>query len=307
MKIVFAGSPEYAVPVLRALVDGGREIAAVITQPDKPAGRKRLLTPTPVKAFAVSRGIPVFDFARIRDHAEEVKSIGADVMFTCAYGQILSKEILLSFPMGVWNLHASLLPKYRGASPIQSAILAGETHTGVTVMHTEVALDTGDILLVKRCEIAGRTCGELSEELSFLSAQAAVEAAELLESGRSQVLMQDEAQATYCKKIEKADAKIDFNKSAESVKNLINAMSPQPLAFCALGGVQLNLFKAALAEGEFVGKAGEVVAADKSHGIVVKCGEGAVRVLSAQFAGGKILQANDLINGRKIKAGDLLD
>lgn len=307
MKIIFAGSPEYAVPSLRALVESGRNVVAVITQPDKPTGRKRVLTPTPVKAYAVERGIPVYEFTRIRDCADEVKAIGADVMFTCAYGQILSKEILLSFPMGVWNLHASLLPKYRGASPIQSAILAGETHTGVTVMHTELELDTGDILLVKRCETGDRTCGELSEELSRLSALAAVEAADLLESGNSQVLMQDETKSTYCRKIEKSDARINFAESAVKVKNLINAMSPQPLAYCSADGVQLNIFKAQIAEGEFQGRTGEVVAADKKNGIIVKCGEGAVRVLSAQFAGGKILQAADLINGRKIKAGDLLD
>lgn len=306
MKIIFAGSPEYAVPSLRALVESGRQVVAVITQPDKPTGRKRILTPTPVKAYAAELGIPVYEFTKIREHVQEVKAIGADVMFTCAYGQILSKEILLSFPMGVWNLHASLLPKYRGASPVQSAILAGETYTGVTVMHTEVELDTGGILLVKRCEIGERTSGELFEALSLLSAQAVIEAAELLEKGHTQVLMQDEGQATYCKKIEKSDAKIDFTKDAKSVKNLINAMSPQPLACCALGGVQLNIIKAEIAE-ECEGAAGEVVAADKKNGIIIKCGKGAVRLLSAQFAGGKALQAADLINGRKIKVGDVLD
>lgn len=306
MKIIFAGSPEYAVPSLRALVESGREVAAVITQPDKPTGRKRILTPTPVKAYALERGIPVYEFTKIREHAQEVKDIGADVMFTCAYGQLLSKEILLSFPMGVWNLHASLLPKFRGASPIQSAILAGETHTGVMVMHTEVELDTGDILLVKRCEIGDRTCGELSEELSFLSAQAVLEAAELLERGQDQVLMQDDAKATFCRKIEKADAKINFAESAVKVKNLINAMSPQPLAYCTANGVQLNVIKAALAENR-QGQVGEVVCADKRNGIIVKCGDGAISILSAQFAGGKALQAADLINGRKLKVGDILD
>ena len=306
MKIIFAGSPEYAVPSLRALVESGREVAAVITQPDKPTGRKRILTPTPVKAYALERGIPVYEFTKIREHAQEVKDIGADVMFTCAYGQLLSKEILLSFPMGVWNLHASLLPKFRGASPIQSAILAGETHTGVTVMHTEVELDTGDILLVKRCEIGDRTCGELSEELSFLSAQAVLEAVELLERGQDQVLMQDDAKATFCRKIEKADAKINFAESAVKVKNLINAMSPQPLAYCTANGVQLNVIKAALAENR-QGQVGEVVCADKKNGIIVKCGDGAISILSAQFAGGKALQAADLINGRKLKVGDILD
>ena len=176
MKIVFAGSPEFAVPALNALVSHGANIAAVITQPDKPVGRKKILTPTPVKQRARELDIPVYDFAKIRDHAAEVKAIGADIMITCAYGQLLTQDILNCFEKGVWNLHASLLPELRGASPIQSAILEGKTHTGVTVMKTELSLDTGDMLLVKRTEIGNKTYGELEETLSNLAAEAAVEA-----------------------------------------------------------------------------------------------------------------------------------
>lgn len=307
MKIVFAGSPEYAVPALAALLDAGKDVVAVITQPDKPVGRKRVLTPTPVKAYALSRSVPVYDFDRIKNHVQEVRAVGADIMLTCAYGQLLSKEILFAFPQGVWNLHASLLPKFRGASPIQSAILAGETHTGVTVMKTEEQLDTGDILLVKRCEIGENTYGELSEILSRLSAEAAVQAVELLDKGENLTLMQDEAQATYCKKIQKSDAKIDFSASAEQVKNIINAMSPAPLAYCALHGEQVNIFKAQVSDCNLEGRTGEVLTADRKNGIIVKCGSGAVKLLSMQFAGGKALSANDIINGRKIKAGDVLD
>lgn len=307
MKIIFAGSPEYAVPSLKALLDAGKDVIAVITQPDKPVGRKRILTPTPVKAFAIGRGLPVYDFDRIKNHVQEVKALGADMMITCAYGQILTKELLLSFAHGVWNLHASLLPKFRGASPIQSAILAGESHTGVTVMKTEEELDSGDILLVKRCEVGERTCGELSEVLSGLSAEAAVEAVGLLENGENQVLMQDATRATYCKKLQKSDARIDFSKSAAEVKNLINAMSPSPLAFCTLCGVQVNILKARSVAGDLCGGCGEVIAADRKSGIIVGCGAGAVQILSIQFAGGKALSASDAVNGRKIKAGDVLD
>lgn len=214
MKIVFAGSPEYAVNSLNALHGAGHNIVAVITQPDKPVGRKKIPAPTPVKIRAQELGIAVFDFVKIREHVREVEALGADIMITCAYGQILSQEILNCFPCGVWNLHASLLPKFRGASPIQSAILAGESHTGVTVMKTEPDLDTGDILLVKRVEIGDKNCGELEDALSVLSASAALEAVELLKRGQTQLLMQDEAQATYCKKIHKSDGKIDFNNSA---------------------------------------------------------------------------------------------
>ena len=247
----------------------------------------------------------MLDYPKIRERVAEVQSLGGDVMITCAYGQILSKQILLSFPRGVWNLHASLLPKFRGASPIQAAILAGEKYTGVTVMRTEEALDSGDILLVKRCEVGDKTCGELSQELSRLSAEAAVEALDYLERGHPQVLMQDEAQATFCKKIKKEDARINFSSAPIAVR-LINAMSPSPLAYCLLNGVQLNIYKAQLCETPLEGATGEVVRADK-NGIIVKCGEGAINILRAQFAGGKPLSAADIVNGRKIKAGDILD
>ena len=303
MKIVFAGSPEYAVPALKVLHEKFG-LTAVITQPDKPVGRKKTLTPTPVKQAAQALNIPVYDFNKIREHAEEVSSLGADIMVTCAYGQLLTQSVLDCFPKGVWNLHASLLPKFRGASPIQSAILAGETHTGVTVMKTELSLDTGDILLVKRCEIGDMDCAELSSVLSALSAEAAVEAVELLISGQTQLLMQDEAKATFCKKINKADGKINFNNSAEVLCRLIRAYSPEPAAYCIFNGNILNILAAEVSEGE--GEIGTVICADK-RGISVKCGTGAILIKKLQPASGKIMNASDFVNGRKIKAGDRLD
>lgn len=304
MKIVYAGSPQYAVAPLKALLDAGYGVVAVLTQPDKPVGRKRVLTPTPVKSFALLKGLPVYDFARVRDHVDELRKAGADVMITCAYGQILTDGILNAFPMGVYNLHASLLPEFRGASPIQSAILSGCEYTGVTVMKTELALDCGGILLVKRCRAAGKTYGELSDELSELSAEAAVEAVRILGAGEPQLMLQDEARATYCKKISKADAAVDFKKPAEQVANLINAMSPSPAAFALFDGSAVNLLKAEPCGGE--GECGTVLSADK-NGIVIACGVGAVKVTKLQFAGGKPLSAADAVNGRKIKAGDKFD
>lgn len=314
MKIVFAGSPAYAVPALERLLSDGNRVVAVVTQPDKPVGRKKVLTPTPVKVCAQSRGVPVFDFKRVREHVAELRELHADLMITCAYGQILTQEVLDCFPAGVWNLHASLLPEFRGASPIQAAILAGKTHTGVTVMKTELELDTGDILLVKRCEIGGATCGELSERLSLLSAEAASEAVNLIESGQTQLLLQDEGRATFCKKVQKSDAKIDFSRPSEQIVRTIKAFSPDPAAFCRQGGSVLNLLNAELAKGSDkggdgkigAGKIGEVLAADK-RGIAVQCGEGAVRITLLQPAGGKVMRAADYVNGRKIKAGDILD
>ena len=304
MKIIYAGSPEYAVAPLKALVEAGKEVVAVVTQPDRPTGRKKTLTPTPVKEYAQSVGLPVLDFERIREHADELSAFGADIMYTCAYGQLLTEEILRAFKRGVYNLHASLLPSFRGASPIQAAILAGCEYTGVTVMKTELALDCGGILLVKRCKVGGKTCGELSAELSALSAEAVIEADEILRAGEAQLLIQDEAAATYCKKISKSDARVDFTRAAVEVANLINAMSPSPAAFAYLGGNPVNLLKAEACDGR--GECGEVIGADK-NGATVACGSGAVIIKSLQFAGGKALSAADAVNGRKIKAGDKFD
>lgn len=305
MKIVFAGSPAFATPALETLVKAGKNVIAVITQPDKPVGRKQVLTPTPVKQVALNYNIPVYDFKKIREHAAEIKALGADIMITCAYGQILTEEVLACFPCGVWNIHASLLPKFRGASPIQAAILAGETHTGVTVMKTELALDTGDILLVKRCEIGDMTCGELTEKLSFLGAEAAAEAVEYLEAASAQLMVQDEARATYCKKLKKTEGKLDFTKKARDILGVIKAFSPEPAAYCMHAGSVLNVLNASASE-DCAGAAGEVVRADK-HGILVKCGEGAVLITELQPAGGKKMRAADFVNGRKIKAGDRLE
>lgn len=305
MNVVFAGSPAFAVPALKALLAAEDcKVVGVITQPDKPVGRKQILTPTPVKSVALEHGVPVYDFEKIRDHVEEIRAMGADIMITCAYGQILTQEVLSCFSKGVWNLHASLLPKFRGASPIQSAILFGQTYTGVTVMKTELALDSGDILLAKRCEIGNKTCGELTEELSNLAAQAALEAVKYLKSGSVQLLMQDEACVTFCKKIQKSDCKIDFSKPAGEVLRTVKAFSPSPAAYCNLNGVSLNILNADLSDGE--GKVGEVLACDK-HGITVACGKNAINITFLQPAGGKVMHARDFVNGRKIKVGDVLD
>lgn len=306
MKIVYAGTPQYAVAPLKALVENGFEVIAVVTQEDRPVGRRARLTPPPVKQYAQERGIPVYQFHKIREHVEELRAIGGDIMFTCAYGQILSRAVLESFALGVWNAHASLLPEFRGASPVQSAILAGKTQTGVTIMKTEEKLDAGDILLVKRCAILpGETAGELAEKLSLLSAEAMCEAAKMIEAGDDNILLQDDSAATYCKKIAKEDARADFSQPAAKVCALINAMSPSPAAYANLAGAQVNFYRA-FEEPEEDGTCGQVVRADK-RGIVIKCGGGCVRITEAQFAGGKRLSAADIVNGRKISAGDIFE
>lgn len=304
MKIVFAGSPEFAVSALERLAATGK-VVAVVTQPDKPAGRKKILTPTPVKVRAQELGLPVYAFEKIKNEVSVLKELDADVMITCAYGQLLTQDVLNCFSGGVWNIHASLLPEFRGASPISSAILAGKEYTGVTVMRTELSLDTGAMLLVKRCSAEGLTCGELTSKLSVLGAEAAVETVELLEKGDVQTLIQDEEKATYCKKIKKADGKIDFARSSRDIYRLIKAFSPEPAAYCLFNGGVFNVFDCEYAE-NVQGNNGEVVLADKK-GITVKCGDGCITFTEVQPAGGKRMRAADFVNGRKIKAGDVLD
>ena len=312
MKLVYAGAPAFSVPPLAALLGAGREVAAVLTQPPRPVGRKAVLTPTPLAAFAEERGIPVLAFARVREHVAELRAAGADCMVTCAYGQILTDEVLAAFPAGVYNIHASLLPRWRGASPVQHAILAGDAETGITVMRTERGLDTGDILLARALQVSAQdTAGTLAEKLSALGGACICEALSRLERGEASFTVQDGSRATLCKKIEKADCLVDFSRPAEEVCRLVRAMSPAPLAYAYLRGAPVNFYFAEPCEGaasSVNGAAdaapGTVLRADKA-GIVVAAGRGCVRILELQAAGGKRMRAADFANGRKAAAGDV--
>ena len=307
MKIIYAGAPAFSVPPLQAVLDAGFEVAVVLTQPDKPVGRKAVLTPTPLKAFAAERGIPALNFATVREHVAELFAVGADCMVTCAYGQILTAEVLNVFPRGVYNIHASLLPRWRGASPIQHAILAGDAQTGVAVMRTDVGLDTGDMLLVREIPIApDDTAATLSDKLSALGGECIVEALRKIEDGTAVFAPQPNEGVTLCKKIKKEECAVDFSKPSAEICNLIRAMNPAPLAFSYLRGAPVNLFFAQPAEAEHAegARAGEVVRADKT-GIYVRAGEGIVRILELQAAGGKRMRAADFVNGRKAAVGDI--
>lgn len=303
MRIVYAGAPGFSVPPLKALMAAGFEIAACVTQPDKPVGRKALLTPTPLKAFAESAGIPVFAFPKIREHAAALRALPADVMVTCAYGQILTEEVLSVFPLGVYNIHASLLPRWRGASPIQHAILAGDAETGITVMRTQLGLDTGDMLLRRAVAILPEdTAGTLSERLSVLGGECAVEALSMLQKGEAVPEKQDPSAATLCKKIKKEECAVDFSRPAEQICRLVRAMSPAPLAYAYLNGRLVNFYFAEPCAGE--GAPGTIIRADKT-GIYIAAVGGAVRVTELQAEGGKRMRAADFVNGRKAAAGDV--
>lgn len=313
MKIVFAGTPEFAVAPLQHIVDHGFEVVGVITQADKPQGRKGVLTPPPVKVLAEKLGIPVLQPDKIRDQVESVRALGGEIMITCAYGQILTQEVLDSFPMGVWNIHAGLLPAYRGASPIQSCILNGERKTGVSVMKTELGLDCGDILMVEETPIeATETYGELSNRLSVLGAELIVKALHKLKSGEYTLTPQGDEGVNIVRKIGKEHAKIDFSKTALEIVDLVRGMNPAPVAYSELDGNTVNVYraeKAVLNEEEQTALTtavfGEVLSDRPKRGLLVKCADGAVKLTEVQASGGKRITGGDFINGRKAKKGQV--
>ncbi len=309
MKIVFAGTPEFAVKPLEKIVENGFDVVGVITQTDKPQGRKGILTPPPVKQTAERLGIPVLQPEKIKDEITAVKSLGGDILITCAYGQILTQEVLDCFPCGVWNIHAGLLPEYRGASPIQSCIVAGETQTGVSIMKTELGLDCGDILLIERTQIDDKeTYGELSDRLSMLGAEGIVKALKILETGEYTLTPQTADGVNVYRKIHKEQAKIDFSKPAKEIVNLVRGMNPAPVAYTELEGVKINVYlaePAPLLDGEELAKNGEVLSDSVKRGLVVKCGDGGVKLLQVQASGGKRMNGGDFLNGRKARKGQV--
>ncbi len=297
MKIVFAGTPEFAVPPLRAVYkEYGGGLAAVVTQPDRPQGRKGVLTPSPVKRAAEELGIPVLQPARLKEDFSALAALRADLMVTCAYGQILTQEVLDLFPLGVWNVHASLLPAYRGAAPIARAIIDGCRETGITIMKTELGLDTGDILLSESMEISETdTADALTGRLSLLAAKVLPAALETVGRGDYSLIKQGEG--FVCKKVQRTQ--VDFSRPAREVSALVRGLSSAPGCWGSVGGLILNFFFALPAEGR--GEAGEILFADPKRGLIVACGEGAVRISLLQPAGGKCMTDSAFCNGRKLQ------
>lgn len=313
MKILFAGTPDFAVAPLKTIQESGFEIVGVITQIDKPQGRKGILTPPPVKTAAEALGIPVFQPEKIREEVEQIRGLNADLMVTCAYGQILTQAVLDCFPQGVWNIHAGLLPKYRGASPIQSCILNGEKKTGVSIMKTELGLDCGDVLCVTETEISEtETYGELSDRLSLIGAELIVKALKQLEIGKYTLTPQGEEGVGVVRKINKDHAKIDFHKGVKEVVDLVRGMNPAPIAYAVLEENKINVYRAEKAvlieEEEGIYKdavCGEVLSDKPKRGLLVKCADGAVKLTEVQAAGGKRISGGDFINGRKARKGQV--
>ena len=310
MKVLFMGTPDIAASCLDALALGGVELVGAVCQPDRPVGRGMILTPPPVKKKAEELGIPVFQPERLKDGEllPVLEQTAPDLIIVVAYGKILPAYILHYPRYGCINLHVSLLPKYRGAAPMQRAIIAGETETGVTVMQMDEGLDTGDILFTERFPIAENDNFETVHDTSALLGGALLlRAVGAIGEGSVTPQKQSEENASYADKITKEDCKIDFTKSAKEVHNLIRGVSPIPLAFTKTpDGKLLKVLSSRVCEGK--GEAGTVIAlSDKGEGeIVVACAEGAVALLSVIPEGKGRMRAADMIRGRKIAVGDRL-
>lgn len=308
MKLVFMGTPDYAVNTLEALITAGHNVAAVFAQPDKPVGRKHIITPPPVKVCAEKHGIAVYQPNTLRDgKAEEIlKEIAPDVIVVVAYGKILPKEILNIPKYGCVNGHASLLPKYRGASPIQWCIVCGETETGVTAMKMDEGMDTGDILKTAKTEIGDEeTAEELFDRLSGLTAELLVKTLEDLESGNITPIKQDEENASYAPIIKKEMAFLDFkNMTATEIHNAVRGYYSWPCAYFFLENKRIKVIKAAVADNTNA-KAGMVIKSTDS--LVIACKDGtAVELVTVQPEGSKPMSAKQMLCGRPIAVGTVI-
>lgn len=301
MRIIFMGTPEFAVPTLQALVDAAHEVVCVYTQPPRPGGRRgRELTPTPVHQLADRLGIEVRHPKSLKSAEEQAAfaALDADIAVVAAYGLILPQAVLDAPQHGCLNVHASILPRWRGAAPIHRAIMAGDPVTGVTIMQMEAGLDTGPMLATVRTPIEDKTTGELTEELAELGAQLMV--GTLIDLPMLHAVPQDDADATYAPKIDKAEARIDWSQPAADVVRLIHGLSPFPGAWFELGGQRVKLLRAELADGS--GEPGEVLDSQ----LTIACASGAVRPVELQRAGKPRMDLDTFLRGNAVDPGTVL-
>ncbi len=307
MKIVFMGTPDFAVNALEAVLEAGHEVTGVFTQPDKPQGRKMVMTPPPVKVFAESHGLKVFQPTTVRtDEAFELlKSLQPDLIAVVAYGKIIPENILNLPKYGCVNVHASLLPRHRGASPIQTSILVGDKETGVTTQQMDIGIDTGNILLAEKCDIISTDTFEtLHDKLAVMGAKLLVDTVDGLKNGTIVPLKQPEDGVTHCSIITKEMGQIDFNKTACEIDCLIRAFTPWPSAFFFMNGKRVKVISATL--GDKTSKsAGTVI--DTKNALVVACGEGSSIVFNELQPEGKgKMTAKALLNGYPVEIGTVL-
>lgn len=296
MRVVFLGTPDFAIPSLRAIFHSSHEILAVVTQPDK-EGKRRVMTPPAVKVEALALGLPVYQFDSLkREGVELLRSLAPDVMVTAAFGQILSQEILDIPKYGVFNVHGSLLPKYRGASPVQSCLLSGDEETGVTIMRTAYQVDSGDVILKKVLPIEPTdTAGTLFDKIALLGAEGILEALDLLEKGEIAYTPQDHSQATFCKMIAKADAEIFADTNCQTALNMVRAYNPWPVAYLTAGEDRLRVFWAEIAAPQ--GDAGSFF--EKEGDLFLNLEGGALRLLTVQADGKNKMSGKEYLLGHK--------
>ena len=308
MKIIFAGTPAFAATALEALIQAGHNIVMVLTQPDRPAGRGMQMTASAVKLLAQQHHLPILQPASLKnaDAQTQLQSLNADVMVVAAYGLILPPAILAIPRFGCLNIHASLLPRWRGAAPIQRAILAGDHETGITIMQMDAGLDTGDMLLKHTIAIApDDTTQSLHDKLSLLGGQSIVEALRLLQQCQLIPIPQNGDQASYAAKITKSEAEIDWRMTAQQIDRMVRAFNPSPGAYSFFRNNLLKIWQAS-ATHEGAGKPGEIVAFGAS-GILVACGSGSLRIEAMQKSGGKKMTAADFLAGNQVILGEFLE
>ncbi len=300
------GTPEFAVAPLKELIRNGYEITGVFTQPDRPKGRGKKPAPSPVKIAAEEAGIPVFQPERIRKNGvEDLRNLKPELCITAAFGQILSQEILDIPPMGNINVHASLLPKHRGAAPIAYAIMNGDRQAGVTTMFMDAGIDTGDMLLQESTDIGeSETCGELTERLSRIGADLLIRTVRQLETGKLERKPQNHEEMTYDPMLDKQMGIVDFSLDSNLVRGRINGLNPWPCVSVPIQGERLKLLRAA--NSLETGVPGSVISSDPKNGLIIACGRGAVRILEVQAPGGKRMKAEDYLRGHGIPAGTIL-
>lgn len=303
------GTPDPAATCLKALIEAKETVIAVITQPDRPKGRGLKVTPSPVKDIALHYNIAVHQPEKIKDAKaiELIKSLNPDLIVVVAYGKILPKEILGIPKYGAINVHASLLPKYRGAAPVQQALLNGEKETGVTIMRMEEALDTGDIIVQKSVPIAdGDNTQTLTEKLFDVGSKLLVETIKLIESGKASGVKQDERLMSYAPALKKETGLIDWKRSAKEIFNQIRACNPWPVAYTYFNGKMLKILSAEVGLATKIFDPGEVIDCVRDEGFIVAAGSGTIYVKEVQLEGGKRMHAWEFLIGHKIKVGDVL-
>lgn len=308
MKVVFFGTPEYAVPSLQAIIDSHHEVLAVVSQPDKPKGRSNKLVPTPVKELAMKYNIPVFQFEKIRkDDISELLALDADIYVTCAYGQILDEKVLYATKHGVINLHGSILPKYRGASPVQSVLIGCEKETGVTILRSEIGMDDGDVLVIEKMPIEPEDNAiTLFDKLSLLSSKMIVPALDNIEAGKMTYTPQDHSLATKCKMLKPEMGVLDFDMPAEQVVGLIKGLANWPNAKIEVAGQVLKLYNAQVSELRDNNYSnGTVVVANNKQGLVINCGDSAIEITELLPMNSKKMSAKSYLNGKQIEIGSV--